>query len=86
MCEVLAQMTSTTTVAILADESERLRTATFALVERAKDAGAIRDDATVWDVPTIMCGFGKIAVVEANGGPMSWRRYLEIALDGMRAR
>jgi len=86
MCEVLAQTTTTQSVAILADESERLRAATFALVERAKQTGVMREDATAWDVPTMMCGFGKIAVIEARGGPMSWRRYLELMLDGMRVR
>jgi AcrR family transcriptional regulator len=84
MCEVLAQ--PTTILVVQGQASERLRAATFELVQRAKAAGAMRDDATGWDVPTIMCGFGKIAVVEALGGQMSWRRYLRIALDGMRAR
>ena len=84
MCEVLAQ--PTTIVAIQGQATERLRAATYALVERAKEAGALRADADAWDVPTIMCGFGKIAVVEARGGELSWRRYLQIALDGMRAR
>jgi hypothetical protein len=31
-----------------------------------------------------MCGFDKVAVGERAGGPVDWRRYLRIALDGLR--
>jgi AcrR family transcriptional regulator len=64
----------------------RLETATRRLIDGARAQGTIREDATVDDVRTIMCGFGHIAAAQHAGGPQDWRRYLTIALDGLRAR
>ncbi|MFP5361434.1 MAG: TetR/AcrR family transcriptional regulator [Thermoleophilia bacterium] len=64
----------------------RLATATTTLIARAQAAGVMRADATVDDVRTIMCGFGHVAAAQRAGGAMRWQRYLEIALDGLRAR
>ncbi len=65
---------------------QRLAGATATLVERAQAAGLMRADAKVEDVRTIMCGLGHIAKAQRAGAPLDWRRYLEIALDGLRAR
>ena len=65
---------------------QRLRTATGALIGRAQATGAVREDASADDVRTIMCGFGHVAAAQSCGAPMDWRRYLTIALDGLRAR
>jgi AcrR family transcriptional regulator len=65
---------------------QRLATATTALIERAQAAGLMRDDAKVLDVRAIMCGLGHVATAQRAGAPLDWRRYLEIALDGLRAR
>lgn len=46
----------------------------------------MRDDATVDDVRTMMCGFGHVAAAQRAGAQLDWERYLEIALDGLRAR
>ncbi len=46
----------------------------------------MRAGATVDDVRTIMCGFGHVAAAQRAGAAMDWKRYLEIALDGLRAR
>jgi AcrR family transcriptional regulator len=64
----------------------RLAGATATLVARAQAAGGMRADATVEDVRTMMCGLGHIARAQREGAPLDWRRYLEIALDGLRAR
>jgi len=64
----------------------RLATAMSALIARAQEDGAMRADATVDDVRTIMCGFGHVAAAQRAGAAMDWKRYLEIALDGLRAR
>jgi len=64
----------------------RLEVATRRLIDGARAQGTIREDATVDDVRTIMCGFGHIAAAQHAGGPQDWRRYLTIALDGLRAR
>jgi AcrR family transcriptional regulator len=65
---------------------QRLAAATTTLIERAQAAGLMRADATVQDVRSIMCGLGHIATAQRTGAPLDWRRYLEIALDGLRAR
>ena len=65
---------------------DRLRGATGRLVARAVEAGAMRADATIDDVPLLMCGFGRVAAVQRGGGSVDWRRYMTIMLDGLRAR
>lgn len=70
-----------------ATEETRLRAATGVLMDRARDRGQLRKDATIDDVSMIMCSLAKVAEMENEGRPgFSWRRYLEVALDGMRAR
>ncbi len=64
----------------------RLAEAMTALIARAQAAGVMREDATVDDVRTIMCGFGHVAAAQRGGAAMRWERYLEIALDGLRTR
>lgn len=64
----------------------RLAAAMTTLIERAQAAGVMREDATVDDIRTIMCGFGHVAAAQRAGSPMQWQRYLEIALDGLRTR
>jgi hypothetical protein len=65
---------------------ERLAAAMTTLIARAQAAGAMREDATVDDIRTIMCGFGHLAAAGRAGAELDWERYLEIALDGLRAR
>ncbi len=64
----------------------RLAAATSTLLARAQASGAMRADVTVADISTIMCGFGHIAAAQRAGAGLDWKRYLEIALDGLRAR
>jgi AcrR family transcriptional regulator len=64
----------------------RLATALETLIARAQRAGAMRDDATVHDIRTIMCGFGHVAAAQRSGAALDWKRYLDIALDGLRTR
>ena len=54
------------------------------LVERAREAGAIRSDVTGMDVFLMMCA--PIHVVENLSAPPPglWRRYLAIMFDGLR--
>jgi AcrR family transcriptional regulator len=59
---------------------------TAELVERAKAAGALRPDISADDVPSLICGLGRAVRAGAEGAPaMSWERYLEIILAGLRA-
>jgi len=84
LCEIIAGQP--VAVAAAAAGTERLRAATARLIDGARAQGTIREDATVQDVGTIMCGFGHVAAAQRAGGQMDARRYLEIALDGLRAR
>ncbi len=64
----------------------RLAAAMTTLIARAQAARVMREDATLEDVRAIMCGFGHVAAAQRAGGGLDWERYLEIALDGLRAR
>ncbi|MFI6390090.1 TetR/AcrR family transcriptional regulator [Nonomuraea sp. NPDC050540] len=50
------------------------------LIERGQAAGSVREDATVHDVYMIVCGLA--AVIRTGSG--EWRRFVRIALDGLR--
>ena len=83
-CEILGGRPSAVDAAT--GGRQRLTAAMTTLIERAQRAGVMREDATVDDVRTIMCGFGHVAAAQRAGGAMDWERYLQIALDGLRAR
>ena len=83
-CEIIAG--DPAAVAAAARGQERVAAATATLIARAQAAGVMREDATVQDVRTMMCGFGHIAAAQRAGAPLDWKRYLAIALDGLRAR
>jgi AcrR family transcriptional regulator len=55
------------------------------LVARAHAAGVLREDFTVDDMPPFMCGICESAT-SAVRQQRDWRRYVEFALDGLRAR
>jgi AcrR family transcriptional regulator len=54
------------------------------LMRRCIEAGAMRPDVVIDDIPLVMCGIGSAS---AMPHPMSdaWRRHLGIVLDGLRA-
>jgi AcrR family transcriptional regulator len=54
------------------------------LMQRARDAGVLRSDAVLDDVPMIMCGIGS-ATKKEHRCAAPWRRHLMIVLDGLRA-
>lgn len=54
------------------------------LMRRCKDAGRMRPDAIIDDIPLMMCGVGSASHME-HPCPESWRRHLGILLDGLRA-
>ena len=83
-CEILGGRPSAVQAATRG--RERLSAAMATLIGRAQRAGVMRSDATVEDVKTIMCGFGHVAAAQRAGAELNWERYLQIALDGLRAR
>ena len=53
------------------------------LIDRAQDAGALREDFRLEDIPLIMCSLGSLQATK--GEYAAWRRQREIMLDGLRA-
>lgn len=54
------------------------------VVERAKAAGALREDVMPHDVPLINMMLGTVADAARDTNPELWRRYLGLVLDGLR--
>jgi AcrR family transcriptional regulator len=71
-------------VAYAADVKSQLHDAGAVVVDRAHAAGVLRTDFTIDDVGGLMCGLG--AAIDAMPEPERWRRIVEFALDGLRAR
>jgi AcrR family transcriptional regulator len=67
------------------DAKAEMHEAASFLIERAHAAGALRDDFSVDDMGGLMCGLGAAidAMPDDDG---RWRRLVEFALDGLRAR
>ncbi len=58
------------------------------LIKLAKRSGTLRKEAATEDVPMIVCGLGHVTQAARAGETapgMSWRRFLAIVLDGLRA-
>jgi AcrR family transcriptional regulator len=85
LCEILSQPPpSLGTLAA----AQHLRDVSHRLVAAGVADGSVRSDATAYDVPMMMCGFGKVAALQRRGSSpgFDWHRYLTIMLDGLRAR
>src|SRR4051794_39944910 len=55
------------------------------VIRRAQEAGVLRDDVVVDDIPMVMCGIGS-ATKKEHRCAAAWRRHLAIVLDGLRAQ
>lgn len=55
-----------------------------ALVDRAREHGAVRTDVTGADVVALMCAPNYIAGYAPGASPDLWQRYLAIIFDGLR--
>jgi len=55
------------------------------VVSRAREAGVLRPDFEVDDIPMLMCGISS-AMSMSLLPRRDWRRHLEIVLDGLRVR
>ena len=56
-----------------------------AIAERARSAGAMRADATGTDLILLQVGLNAIMNISRDTHPDLYRRYLQLALDGLRA-
>jgi AcrR family transcriptional regulator len=59
-----------------------LRATMQVLMDRAQQAGTMRSDFAAADISMVMCGVSATMSV----GEWDWHRYLELVLDGLRAR
>jgi AcrR family transcriptional regulator len=55
------------------------------VVARAQASGDLRADLVAEDVPAMVCGLGRAVRSEVERPTMSWERFLEIMLAGLRA-
>jgi AcrR family transcriptional regulator len=65
---------------LAAAELTRLNDLATQLIRRGQDAGVLRADLVVEDIPMLMCGVSATMAVPQY----DWRRHLEILLDGLR--
>lgn len=63
---------------------ERIGPKAERLVERARAAGAVRDDLAVTDLPILQLAAAAIAEATRDVAPDVWRRTLTLMLDGLR--
>jgi len=63
---------------------ERMYQVIHALVDRAREHGAIREDITGTDVVLLMCAPNHVTSYLPNPAPDLWQRYLAIIFDGLR--
>jgi AcrR family transcriptional regulator len=64
-----------------------LRDAWTVVIDRAKDAGVLRQDFEVDDIRTMMCGLGSMMAADARGAlSYDWGRQLDLFLDGVRSK
>lgn len=54
------------------------------LMRRAQEAGALRADLVLDDIPMFMCGIG-LGARKTHACPDAWRRHITIVIDGLRA-
>jgi AcrR family transcriptional regulator len=55
------------------------------VLQRAKDAGVVRSDVELTDLPLIQLAIGTIAESSRDIAPDVWRRMMTLVLDGLRA-
>lgn len=67
------------------DAIDRLCDVAEALTARARHQGIVRPDVTGTDVVLLLSGIQHTAAPLLSTEPQAWRRYLELALDGLTA-
>lgn len=67
-----------------AAEQAELLELTSRLIDRARDAGTIRADATATDIGMLMCGLSATMAHPESG--FDWRRHLDLLIDMLRPR
>jgi AcrR family transcriptional regulator len=68
----------------LHDARDRMIAASGRILERAQEAGAIRDDLSAKDLPVLMCSVAATPAGLLDAQPDIWRRYAGVMLDGLK--
>jgi hypothetical protein len=63
----------------------RIRPLLQVMVDRAQAQGTLRADFAVEDVPLLFWTSGRVIEATESVAPGYWRRFLGLALDGLRA-
>jgi AcrR family transcriptional regulator len=66
------------------DMQRELNEAMGELLRRAQEAGVLRPDVVLDDIPMVMCGIGA-ATRKSHQCGGAWRRHMAIVIDGLRA-
>jgi AcrR family transcriptional regulator len=61
-----------------------VRTRLASLIARAQATGALRPEVTAEDVLLVLYGVARTGLMVEHAAPGLWRRYLAVALDGLR--
>jgi AcrR family transcriptional regulator len=69
---------------VLRKKITRLEEAVESLVDRARQAGAVRNDITGQDVMLLLTGVYQTAAPALPESPDIWQRYLALAFDGLQ--
>jgi len=64
---------------------ERVRPLLRGLVARAQAEGRLRTDFSAEDIPLLVRALGRVIEATGETAPELWRRYLALAVDGLRA-
>lgn len=67
-------------------EKVQMRSLTSEIVARAQASGDLRPDLVPEDVPALVCGIGRAVRSEVERPTLSWQRFLEIILAGLRVK
>ena len=69
----------------VAEANAELSAVADELVDRARNAGAIRVDFTLSDLALLMWSFTAVIEATQDAAPDAWRRHLTVVLDGLRS-
>jgi AcrR family transcriptional regulator len=77
-------LSTTESHARIEDARRRIQPVIATLLERAQQAGVLREDLAVSDLVLLQHAIGEVADYSREAAPEVWRRMLVIALDGLR--
>jgi AcrR family transcriptional regulator len=75
---------TTTGQASIEQARQQIQPVVEAVLHRAQQAGVVREDLTITDLPLLQHAVGEVADYTREVSPETWRRIMLIALDGLR--